>query len=140
MAAIKKETESFYSHESQKVMQENNVQAYIHYACRRLQDENERLNRVFSGSDLIHSIVGVCEIQLIDAHQAKLQAEFDLLLREDRREELRMVYLLLQRVPGGTGSLRESWEKLIFEDGSERLLGSAVECKVNLCFQDLLGL
>ena len=99
-------TEKLYSAEGQRLINERDVPEYLAHVEKRLKEEHNRLLHYLDQTSkwqLIHTI----EKQLISEHlSAILVKGLDLLLEENRKPELRLMYDLVGRVKGGLIELK----------------------------------
>ncbi|XP_023338669.1 cullin-4B [Eurytemora carolleeae] len=98
-------TESLYAAEGKQLVNELDVPIYLHHAEKRLREENERLLHYLDSSSkwqLIHCV----EKQLLSEHlNTILTKGLDILLEENRLEDLSLMYTLLCRVSTGKADL-----------------------------------
>ncbi|CAH1781894.1 unnamed protein product [Owenia fusiformis] len=98
-------TESLYALEGQRLMQERDVPEYLGHVEKRLNEESERLLHYLDQSTK-KSLVACVEKQLIEKHlSALLQKGLDLLLEQNRTNDLTLLYQLFSRVKDGLKEL-----------------------------------
>ena len=94
-------TEKLYSAEGQKLINDLPVPGYLAHSEKRLREENERLLHYLDQSSkwqLIHTV----EKQLLAQHLSSILTKgLDMLLEENRIEDLQLMYSLLGRVKNG---------------------------------------
>jgi len=98
-------TEKLYSAEGQRLIQDLPVPGYLAHTEKRMKEEQERLLHYLDSSSkwqLIHCV----EKQLLAHHlNSILTKGLDMLLEEDRTEDLQLMYNLLGRVKDGQNEL-----------------------------------
>jgi len=98
-------TEKLYSAEGQKLINDLPVPGYLNHVEKRIKEENERLLHYLDSSSkwqLIHCV----EKQLLAQHLSSILVKgLDMLLEEDRTEDLQLMYNLLGRVKEGQNEL-----------------------------------
>ena len=98
-------TEKLYSAEGQRLIQDLPVPGYLAHTEKRMKEEQERLLHYLDSSSkwqLIHCV----EKQLLAHHlNSILSKGLDMLLEEDRTEDLQLMYNLLGRVKDGQTEL-----------------------------------
>jgi len=98
-------TEKLYSAEGQRLIQDLPVPGYMAHTEKRMKEEQERLLHYLDSSSkwqLIHCV----EKQLLAHHlNSILTKGLDMLLEEDRTEDLQLMYNLLGRVKDGQNEL-----------------------------------
>lgn len=102
-------TEAFYATESKQFVAENSVVEYMKKAEARLNEEEERV-RMYLHNDIALPLKKTCNKALIADHLALLRDEFQVLLDNDREEDMARMYNLLSRIPEGLDPLRQKFE------------------------------
>ncbi|TGZ77072.1 Cullin-domain-containing protein [Ascodesmis nigricans] len=102
-------TTLYYQLESKQFVAENSVVEYMKKAETRLAEEAHRVE-VYLHPDINGPLMKACEKVLIQEHAGLLKDEFQQLLDEDRQEDLKRMYNLLSRIPGGLDPLRTRFE------------------------------
>ena len=102
-------TEIFYATESKQFVAENSVVEYMKKAETRLDEEEERV-RMYLHNDIALPLKKTCNKALIADHLSLLRDEFQLLLDNDREEDMARMYNLLSRIPEGLDPLRQKFE------------------------------
>lgn len=102
-------TEEFYATESKQFVAENSVVEYMKKAETRLNEEEERV-RMYLHNDIAIPLKKTCNKALIADHLALLRDEFQVLLDNDREEDMGRMYSLLIRIPEGLEPLRQKFE------------------------------
>ncbi|KAL7629050.1 ubiquitin ligase (cullin) of SCF [Parahypoxylon ruwenzoriense] len=102
-------TEEFYKAESKQFVAENSVVEYMKKAEARLAEEEERV-RMYLHNDIALPLKKTCNKALIADHSAMLRDEFQVLLDNDREEDMARMYNLLSRIPEGLDPLRQKFE------------------------------
>jgi len=99
-------TDKLYAAEGQRLINERDVPEYLAHTEKRLKEENDRLMHYLDQSSkwqLIHTV----ENQLISEHLSSILTKgLDVLLEENRKGDLRLMYALLGRVRGGHQELK----------------------------------
>ncbi|RYP55840.1 hypothetical protein DL771_012307 [Monosporascus sp. 5C6A] len=102
-------TEEFYATESKQFVAENSVVEYMKKAEARLVEEEERV-RMYLHHDIALPLMKTCNKALIADHLALLRDEFQILLDNDREDDMARMYNLLSRIPEGLDPLRQKFE------------------------------
>ncbi|EHL02951.1 putative Cullin-1 [Glarea lozoyensis 74030] len=109
-------TKSFYEAESKQFVAENSIVEYMKKAAVRLDEEEERVN-VYLHSDIRSPLMKQCNASLIADHIGILRDEFQVLLDNDRYDDMERMYKLLQRIPEGLEPLRSKFEAHVRKAG-----------------------
>ncbi|KAH6660403.1 Cullin family protein [Truncatella angustata] len=102
-------TKQFYQAESKQFIAENSVVEYMKKAETRLNEEEERV-RMYLHSDITSKLRATCNEALIEEHQTILRDEFQILLDNDREDDMARMFNLLNRIAGGLEPLRQKFE------------------------------
>ncbi|KAK3358620.1 Cullin [Lasiosphaeria ovina] len=102
-------TKAFYKNESKQFVAENSVVEYMKKAEARLDEEAERV-KIYLHPDIAVSLKKACDQVLIADHSNILRDEFQVLLDNDREEDMARMYSLLSRIPDGLDPLRSKFE------------------------------
>ena len=102
-------TSKYYENESQQFLAENSVVDYMKKAERRLEEEKERVP-LYLLPEIMQPLMKTCEQALIAKHATVLRDEFQVLLDNDREEDMARMYKLLARIPEGLDPLRIRFE------------------------------
>ncbi|KAK0701670.1 Cullin [Lasiosphaeria miniovina] len=102
-------TKGFYKNESKQFVAENSVVEYMKKAEARLDEEAERV-KIYLHPDIAVSLKKACDQVLIADHSNILRDEFQVLLDNDREEDMARMYSLLLRIPDGLDPLRSKFE------------------------------
>ncbi|KAF2768296.1 Cullin-domain-containing protein [Teratosphaeria nubilosa] len=111
-----KATEEYYKAQSKAFLADNSVVDYMKKAERRLDEEKERVP-LYLLSEIMQPLMKACENVLIAEHAPLLRDEFQVLLDNDREEDMARMYKLLARIPEGLDPLRERFEKHVRRAG-----------------------
>lgn len=109
-------TSDYYNRESSQFLGDNSVVEYMKKAETRLEEERERVD-LYLLSDIIPPLMRTCETSLIKNHSNVLREEFQILLDNDRQDDLGRMYKLLQRIPDGLDPLRTKFEQHVKKCG-----------------------
>ncbi|RWS04501.1 cullin-4A-like protein [Dinothrombium tinctorium] len=110
-------TEELYAAEGQRLMQEQEVPAYLAHVDKRLHEEWGRLMHYLDGSTK-RPLIQCVEKQLISEHLCSiLQKGLDQLLDENRINDLSLMYNLLSRVKEGLHELCTYFNQYIKKRG-----------------------
>lgn len=115
------QTSEYYTQESRQFLADNSVVEYMKKAEARLAEEKEHVG-LYLINEIMTPLMKACNQTLIANHQGLLRDEFQVLLDNDRLEDLGRMYKLLQRIPEGLDPLRTCFEKHVMSAGK-----SAVE-------------
>ncbi|KAL2266918.1 hypothetical protein VTJ83DRAFT_4195 [Remersonia thermophila] len=102
-------TMAFYQNESKQYVAENSVVEYMKKAEARLAEEEERV-KLYLHPDIAIPLKKACNQVLIADHSNILRDEFQVLLDNDREEDMARMYSLLSRIPDGLDPLRTKFE------------------------------
>ncbi|KAK1778538.1 Cullin [Copromyces sp. CBS 386.78] len=109
-------TKVFYQNESKQFVAENSVVEYMKKAEARLAEEEERV-RMYLHPDIAIHLKKACNQALIAEHSNLLRDEFQVLLDNNREEDMRRMYSLLSRIPDGLEPLRARFEAHVRKAG-----------------------
>ncbi|KAK3319257.1 Cullin [Apodospora peruviana] len=109
-------TKAFYQNESKQFVAENSVVEYMKKAEARLDEEEERV-KMYLHPDIGIPLKKACNQVLIAEHSAILRDEFQVLLDNDREEDMARMYSLLSRIPDGLEPLRAKFEAHVRKAG-----------------------
>lgn len=109
-------TSAFYREESKRFVAENSIVEYMKKAEIRLDEEEERVNLYLHG-DIIVPLKKACNQALIADHSGILRDEFQILLDNDRYDDMARMYGLLARIPDGLDPLRTRFEAHVRKAG-----------------------
>ncbi|CZT06180.1 probable SCF complex member Cullin 1 [Rhynchosporium agropyri] len=109
-------TKVFYQAESKQFVAENSIVEYMKKAEIRLDEEEERVN-MYLHQDIILPLKKCCNAALIADHSAILRDEFQILLDDDRYDDMKRMYNLLSRIPDGLDPLRARFEAHVRKAG-----------------------
>lgn len=109
-------TRTYYENESRQFVAENSVVEYMKKAESRLEEEKARVG-LYLHSDITKRLTETCLDVLVTAHSVLLRDEFQLLLDNERQEDLGRMYKLLSRVKDGLDPLRARFETHVRKSG-----------------------
>ncbi|KAJ4294759.1 ubiquitin ligase (cullin) of SCF [Collariella sp. IMI 366227] len=109
-------TKVFYENESKQFVAENSVVEYMKKAEARLLEEEERV-KLYLHPDIAIPLKKTCNQALIADHSAILRDEFQVLLDNDREEDMARMYSLLSRIQDGLDPLRSKFETHVRQAG-----------------------
>lgn len=109
-------TKSFYEAESKQFVAENSIVEYMKKAETRLDEEEERV-AMYLHPDIIVPLKKCCNAALIADHSIILRDEFQVLLENDRTDDMQRMYNLLSRIPDGLEPLRTKFEAHVRKAG-----------------------
>ncbi|CAG9998024.1 unnamed protein product [Clonostachys byssicola] len=109
-------TREFYQAESKQFVAENSVVEYMKKAEARLTEEQERVN-MYLHQDIAGQLKKTCNQALIADHSVLLRDEFQVLLDNDREEDMARMYNLLSRIQDGLDPLRTRFETHVRKAG-----------------------
>lgn len=109
-------TKEFYQAESKQFVAENSIVEYMKKAEARLDEEEERVN-MYLHSDIILPLRRTCHAALIADHSTLLRDEFQILLDNDRYDDMQRMYNLLSRITDGLEPLRAKFEAHVRKAG-----------------------
>ena len=109
-------TNAYYEQESAQFVAENSVVEYMKKAERRLDEEKEHVP-LFLHPDIMGPLMKACLTALVEAHSVLLRDEFQVLLDNDRQEDLARMYRLLAKISSGLEPLRTKFEAHVRKAG-----------------------
>ena len=109
-------TRIYYESESRQFVAENSVVEYMKKAEARLSEEKARVG-LYLHPDVTKSLTDTCLDVLVTAHSALLRDEFQILLDNERQEDLARMYSLLSRIKDGLDPLRATFENHVRRAG-----------------------
>lgn len=110
-------TKLFYEAESREFVAHNSIVEYMKKAAKRLDEEEERV-KMYLHPDIILPLRKTCNAALIGQHSNLLRDEFQLLLDNDKTEDMRRMYDLLSRLGSdGLEPLRAKFEQHVRSAG-----------------------
>lgn len=109
-------TEEFYRNESKQFVAENSVVEYMKKAVARIAEEEERV-KMYLHPDIAIPLKKACNKVLISEHQEVLRDEFQVLLDNDREDDMARMYGLLSRIDKGLEPLRTKFEVHVRKSG-----------------------
>lgn len=109
-------TKEYYQAESKQFVAENSVVEYMKKATARLTEEEERVN-TYLHQDIAVNLKRTCNEALIADHSALLREEFQVLIDNDREEDMARMYNLLSRILDGLEPLRAKFETHVRKAG-----------------------
>jgi cullin 1 len=109
-------TRVYYEKESAEFLAVNSVVDYMKKAERRLDEEKERVP-LYLLQEIMAPLMKTCEAALIAKHANVLRDEFQVLLDNDREEDMARMYKLLARIPEGLDPLRNKFEAHVRSSG-----------------------
>ena len=109
-------TRTYYANESKRFVAENSVVEYMKKAEVRLDEEKERVG-LYLHQDIMKRLMDTCNEVLITSHSVLLRDEFQVLLDNERTEDLARMYKLLSRIKEGLEPLRDRFETHVRKAG-----------------------
>ena len=109
-------TKIFYDQESAQFVAENSVVEYMKKAETRLEEEKSRVG-LYLHPDILGPLNKTCLEALVSAHAPLFREEFQVLLDNERQDDLARMYKLLSRIAGGLDPLRTRFEAHVRKAG-----------------------
>lgn len=109
-------TTTYYENESAQFVAENSVVEYMKKAEIRLEEEKARVG-LYLHPDIMTPLMKACLGVLVTGHSSLLRDEFQVLLDNDRQEDLARMYRLLARIVDGLEPLRTKFEAHVRKSG-----------------------
>ena len=109
-------TTQYYQEESAQFVAQNPVVEYMKKAETRLQEEKDRVG-LYLHQDIMNPLMKTCLNVLVTEHSILLREEFQVLLDNDRQEDLARMYKLLSRIVDGLEPLRTKFEAHVRKSG-----------------------
>ncbi|KAK6495673.1 hypothetical protein TWF481_002721 [Arthrobotrys musiformis] len=113
-------TNAYYQFESKQFIIENGIVEYTKKVETRLSKEEE-LVRVYLHPDMMTPLMNTCHHVLIQDHKSLFHDEVQVLLDDDRQDDLKRMYNVLSRITGGLEPLRTKFETHIRKAGLEAI-------------------
>jgi len=111
-----KDTGRFYARESVEFLSDNSVSEYMKKAERRLKEE-ERKVLEYLHENTLSPLLKTCEQVLIEKHLETFEHEFQLMLKDEKDEDLGRMFELVSRIPDGLSKFMILLEKHIEDVG-----------------------
>ncbi len=121
-------TRAYYQAESRAFVAENSVVEYMRKAETRLSEEEERV-QMYLHPDITMPLKRCCNQTLIADHSNILRDEFQVLLDNDREEDMARMYNLLSRIPDGLDPLRARFEAHVRNAGLQAVAKVAADAE-----------
>ncbi|KAE8147835.1 Cullin [Aspergillus avenaceus] len=109
-------TRAYYENESRRFVSENSVVEYMKKAEARLGEEKARVG-LYLHPDISKHLTDTCLDVLVTNHSEVLREEFQVLLDNERQEDLARMYRLLSRIKEGLDPLRIKFETHVRKAG-----------------------
>ncbi|KAL5689451.1 hypothetical protein EMGR_008761 [Emarellia grisea] len=109
-------TRVYYENESRQFVAENSVVEYMKKAEARLDEEKARVG-LYLHPDIMKRLTDTCLDVLVTAHSELLRDEFQVLLDNERQDDLARMYRLLSRIKDGLDPLRAKFETHVRKAG-----------------------
>lgn len=109
-------TTRYYETESSQFVAVNSVVEYMRKAETRLDEEKQRVG-LYLHPDIMNPLMKACLGVLVTGHSGLLRDEFQLLLDNDRQQDLARMYRLLARIIDGLEPLRTKFEAHVRKSG-----------------------
>lgn len=109
-------TKVYYENESRQFVAENSVVEYMKKAEARLDEEKARVG-LYLHPDVTKLLTDTCLAVLVTGHSTLLRDEFQVLLDNERQEDLARMYRLLSRIKDGLDPLRTTFENHVRRAG-----------------------
>lgn len=110
------DTREYYERESRQFVAENSVVEYMKKAEARLEEEKARVG-LYLHPDITKRLTETCLDVLVTAHSGLLRDEFQVLLDNERQDDLARMYRLLSKIPDGLDPLRAKFETHVRKAG-----------------------
>lgn len=109
-------TRVYYRDESRQFVAENSVVEYMKKAEARLDEETARIG-LYLHTDITKNLTETCLDVLVTAHSELLRDEFQVLLDNERQDDLARLYRLLSQIKDGLDPLRSRFETHVRKAG-----------------------
>lgn len=114
------ETQDFYRRESSAFLASNSLVEYMQKIDHRLAEEQKRIS-CYLHKSTEPKLIRSCEDVLIKQHLPLFHQEFQVMLGEEKQENLSLIYRLVARIPDGLSRLKIILEDHIAVQGSARI-------------------
>ena len=109
-------TETYYEHESEAFLAENNISDYLVEVEERLREEEDRIDRYLNAATR-KELISKCNDILVSRRRELLWESFQDQLHYDKGTDLRRTYTLLSRIANGLEPLRNIFEDHVKKSG-----------------------
>ena len=109
-------TKSYYENEARQFMSENSMVEYMKKVETRLEEEKDRVG-LYLHPDIMQPLMKCCRDVLVRDHSERLRDEFQILLDNDRQDDLARMYRLLSQITDGLEPLRTRFESHVRKAG-----------------------
>lgn len=119
-------TEIYYTIEASAFIPANGICEYMKRVEFRLEQEEARVTKYLHASTRDPLVTKLDQV-LIAKHKEPLWAQFNILLADDKKDDLTLMYTLLSRIDGGLEPLKAAFEKHVKQVGLDEILKEAKE-------------
>ena len=109
-------TRVYYQQESARFVAENSVVDYMKKAEARLEEEKNRVG-LYLHTDIMFALMKTCLDVLVTGHSTLLRDEFQILLDDNRQEDMARMFRLLSRIANALEPLRTKFEAHVRKAG-----------------------
>ena len=124
-------TKTYYQQESARFVAENSVVDYMKKAEARLEEEKNRVG-LYLHSDIMPSLMKTCQDVLVTGHSTLLRDEFQVLLDDNRQEDMARMFRLLSKIANALEPLRTKFEAHVRKAGLAAVDKIATDSEENL--------
>lgn len=117
-APFLKNTGDYYKLEASRLLQENDCSQYMEKVLQRLDDEDLR-SRKFLHPSSYSRVTRECERRMVADHLQFLHGECKKMVYQERKKDLRNLYLLLKSIPSALEALIQELQQHIAKNGLE---------------------
>ena len=124
-------TRVYYQQESARFVAENTVVDYMKKAEARLEEEKNRVG-LYLHSDIMLALMRTCLDVLVTGHSTLLRDEFQVLLDDNRQEDMARMFRLLSKIANALEPLRTKFEAHVRRAGLAAVDKIATDSEENL--------
>ncbi|EZA48756.1 hypothetical protein DMN91_005219 [Ooceraea biroi] len=110
----------FYMREASSLLQQSNVTRYMEKVTWRLSQEESRAHKYLDMSS-VPKVRACCEEKMVAAQADWLHTEAEIMIKEESRRDLALLYPLLRPLPGGLDPLVQKFTRHVTQQGLQAI-------------------
>uniref|UniRef100_A0A670Z6N7 Cullin-2 n=1 Tax=Pseudonaja textilis TaxID=8673 RepID=A0A670Z6N7_PSETE len=110
------ETGEYYKQEASNLMQESNCSQYMGKVLCRIKNEEMRCRKYLHPSSY-SKVINECQQRMVADHLQFLHAECHNIIRQEKRNDMANIYILLHAVPSGLPHMIQELQNYIHDEG-----------------------